>query len=60
MEESVVRDVVFSAGEARIRIIQWLAARWEPCLYGTVMELLPLVQLLQINMNEIRSGLSLK
>lgn len=36
MEESVVRDVVFSAGEARIRIIQWLAARWEPCLYGTV------------------------
>ena len=31
MEESVVRDVVFSAGEARIRIIQWLLGRWEPC-----------------------------
>ena len=36
MEGSVVRDVVFSAGEARIRIIQWLVARWGPCLYGIV------------------------
>ena len=31
MEESVIRDVVFSAGEARIRIIRWLLGRWEPC-----------------------------
>lgn len=28
MEEPVVQEVVFSASEARLRIIQWLVGRW--------------------------------